>query len=79
MALRDNNPNDGKIHCARLRGKGSKVKASPVVKSRRNKVKRGSGIMPAIVRQETAAMSRAKFLNENRSPTGESCFESQNR
>jgi hypothetical protein len=82
MALRDNNPNDGKIHAARLRPKGSKIKASPVVVSRRNKVRKGSGVAPAIILQEVSAMSRSKFYNENRNPShssGLSCFESQNR
>jgi hypothetical protein len=92
MAIRDNNPNDGKIHAARLSprkstnyAQRSNVKrmglSSAVVVKRRNKVKKGSGIMPAIVSQEVAAMSRAKFYNENRNPSHESglsCFESQN-
>lgn len=90
MALRDDNPNCGKLSASRLNRRRSTNYAqrsnvarmgldSTVKKSRRNKVKKGSGLKPAIQTQEVAAMSRAKFYNENRTDTGLSCFESQNR
>lgn len=79
MALRDNNPNDGKIHAARLRSKGSSVKRQPVKVLHQNAVKRGSGTRAAIVQQETTAMHRSAWYNENNHNSGLSCYESQNR
>lgn len=82
MALRDNNPNDGKIHAARLVQRGTKPGKRPVTVSRRNKVKRGSGIATAILSQEVSAMHRSAWYNENRSrahSSGLSVFEAQNR
>lgn len=86
MAIRENNPNSGKLHAARMRQRQGSVRkmglSSKVTVSRRNKVKKGSGVQKALQLQEITAMYGAAWKNENRPrahSSGLSVFESQNR